>query len=76
MHRSFGFVDELTGRENIHNSLIYNETPELNKAEAIEDIIQFVELGQFIDQPVQTYSLGMRARLSLRWQLQSIRTSS
>ena len=63
MHRSFGFVDELTGRENIHNSLIYNETPELNKEDAIEDIIQFVELGQFIDQPVHTYSLGMRARL-------------
>ena len=61
MQTGFGFSDELSGLENIHNALIYNGLPDHALAEA--DIIDFVELGEFLRHPIKTYSLGMRARL-------------
>lgn len=63
MQTGFGFSDELTGLENIHNALVYNGLPDHALAEAEADIIDFVELGEFLRHPIKTYSLGMRARL-------------
>jgi ABC-type polysaccharide/polyol phosphate transport system ATPase subunit len=63
MQTGYGFNDELTGLENIRNALVYNG---LNKAQALDaeaDIVDFVELGEFLNYPLKTYSLGMRARL-------------
>lgn len=63
MHTGYGFIDDLTGLENIRNALVYNGLPEHEVADAEADIIEFVELGEFLHHPLRTYSLGMRARL-------------
>ncbi|RTK92429.1 MAG: ABC transporter ATP-binding protein [Rickettsiales bacterium] len=59
-----GFEDHLTGIENIMIRLMFLG---LSKQEAIEklpDIISFSELGDFINQPIRTYSAGMNLRLA------------
>lgn len=58
-----GFDQDFTGRENIY---LRGRLLGLNKEEiqAIEQtIIKFAEIGEYIDQPVRTYSSGMKARL-------------
>ena len=59
-----GFHDDFTGRENIYfNASIFG----LTKSEIddkVDDIIAFSELGEFIDNPVRTYSSGMYMRLA------------
>ena len=59
-----GFHPDFTGRENIYfNASIFG----LTKTEIesrINDIIEFSELGEFIDSPVRTYSSGMYMRLA------------
>ena len=59
-----GFHPDFTGRENIYfNAAIFG----LTKAEIekrLDQIIEFAELGDFIDNPVRTYSSGMYMRLA------------
>lgn len=56
-------VDNFTGRESIRAALAVSGLPRSEEKTALEDIVDFVELGTFLDYPVRTYSLGMRARL-------------
>ncbi len=58
-----GFHPELTGRENVflNGRLVGHAEREI--ADSLEEIISFSELGEFIDQPVRTYSSGMYMRL-------------
>lgn len=63
MSTGLGFHPEFTGRENIQSSLQYNGLSSKDFREAVEDVIDFCELGQFVDQPFKTYSLGMQSRL-------------
>lgn len=58
-----GFEPECTGRENIH---LKGALMGLNKKQIIlleQTIVNFAELEEYIDQPVRTYSSGMKARL-------------
>lgn len=58
-----GFDGRLTARENIflNGALLGYNKEFMNKN--IDDIIDFAEIGQFIDVPVQNFSSGMQARL-------------
>ncbi|MCL2606369.1 MAG: ATP-binding cassette domain-containing protein, partial [Coriobacteriia bacterium] len=58
-----GFASDLTGRENIYlKGYILGCTKE-EIATMESDIIEFAELGEYIDQPLRTYSSGMKVRL-------------
>jgi ABC-type polysaccharide/polyol phosphate transport system ATPase subunit len=59
-----GFHQDFTGRENIYfNAAIFGLTrKEID--ERLDRIIEFSELGEFIDSPVRTYSSGMYMRLA------------
>ena len=59
-----GFNPEMTGIENIYmNGLLMGHTREIMD-EKVNDIINFADIGDFINQPVKTYSSGMFARLA------------
>ncbi|WP_076858907.1 ABC transporter ATP-binding protein [Bradyrhizobium mercantei] len=53
-----------SGLENIRFNLLLQGMSRSAISRAIEDIVDFTELGAFIHQPVKTYSTGMGARLS------------
>jgi ABC-type polysaccharide/polyol phosphate transport system ATPase subunit len=58
-----GFNPNLSGRENIYlnGSILGLRRREIDAR--FRDIVEFCELGNFIDAPVRTYSAGMRGRL-------------
>ena len=59
-----GFHPDFTGRENIYfNASIFGLTAK-EIDDRVLDIINFSELGEFIDVPVRTYSSGMYMRLA------------
>jgi len=63
MNVGLGFHPEYTGRENVESSLQYNGLSRSEYQRAFDGIVEFCELGDFLDQPFKTYSLGMQARL-------------
>jgi lipopolysaccharide transport system ATP-binding protein len=63
MQLGIGFHPEFSGYENIKAALHYNGLAGTSFKEALEDVIEFVELEEFLHQPLKTYSLGMNARL-------------
>ena len=62
---SVGLNGNLTGIENVHlyGSIIGNSEEEMDSK--MNDILEFSELGEFIHQPLRTYSTGMKARLGI-----------
>ncbi len=59
-----GFQKALTGRENIMLTGTLLGFSEKYMFEKMDEIIEFAELGKFIDMPVKTYSSGMFSKLS------------
>jgi len=60
---SAGFEPEFTGRENIYLKGTINGFSKSQMADYEEEIVEFADIGEYIDQPVRTYSSGMKARL-------------
>lgn len=59
-----GFHPDMTGRENIFNNAAIFGLTHKEIEERVEQIIEFSELEEFIDNPVRTYSSGMYMRLA------------
>lgn len=59
-----GFKENLTGRENISLSGMLLGFRENQIRDKMHDIIDFAEIGEFIDRPVRTYSSGMHSKLA------------
>lgn len=58
-----GFNPILTGRENIYTNASVLGIAEREAKDKVKEIIEFSELDEFIDAPVQSYSSGMQVRL-------------
>lgn len=59
-----GFQGSFSGRDNVRFVCQINGLSRENTAEVIRQVTEFAEIGEYFDMPVNTYSSGMRARLS------------
>lgn len=59
-----GFNPEFTGRENIYMYATLLGLSDQEIDSKFEDIVEFADIGEFLDQPVKTYSSGMFVRLA------------
>ena len=59
-----GFSPEFTGRENVFLNGAILGIPEKEMKQRFEQIVEFAQIGDFIDQPVKLYSSGMYLRLA------------
>lgn len=64
MELGTAFHPEFTGRENVLAALGYQGVTGADARARLEEIIEFSELGEFIDRPIKGYSAGMQARLA------------
>ncbi len=64
MELGAGFNPEFTGRENLRMAGAILGLSDQDLRERLPEIIEFAELGEFIDRPVRTYSSGMYVRLA------------
>ena len=63
LHLQAGFDQDLTGRDNILMAGALMGIDHRVMEEREDGIIEFADIGRFIDQPLKTYSSGMRAKL-------------
>jgi lipopolysaccharide transport system ATP-binding protein len=60
-----GFNPELTGRDNARIGSVVSGLRRAQVAERLDAIFHFAELEQFVENPLRTYSTGMRMRLAI-----------
>lgn len=61
---SLGFEPDATGRENIlYRGLLLGLTPRFMRSIS-DEVVEFADIGEFIDYPIKTYSAGMQVRLA------------
>ncbi len=67
-----GFHPHMTGKENIYlnGTILGMKKSQIN--EKFNEIIEFADIGEFLDAPVSTYSSGMRVRLGFSIAIHSI----
>ncbi|MEA2019447.1 MAG: ABC transporter ATP-binding protein [Campylobacterota bacterium] len=66
-----GFNPELTGLENLYLSGSISGFSRIEIDKKIDDIIDFADIDEFINQPLKTYSSGMKARLGFAFAINS-----
>lgn len=59
-----GFNPEFSGRDNVYLNAALLGMPHHELAPRLDDILEFAGIGEFIDQPIKTYSSGMVLRLA------------
>jgi capsular polysaccharide transport system ATP-binding protein len=59
-----GFKNEFTGRQNVSFVCRINGLTKMQTKQVIDQVTNFAEIGEYFDMPVETYSSGMRGRLS------------
>jgi ABC-type polysaccharide/polyol phosphate transport system ATPase subunit len=59
-----GFHADLTGAENLRINAALNGLSRRETAERFEEIVEFSGIGEFLDEPLRTYSAGMSMRLA------------
>ena len=59
-----GFNPEFTGRENVYMNAAVLGLSQQEIDQRFDDIVAFADIGDFIEQPVKTYSSGMMVRLA------------
>ena len=67
-----GFNMQLTGRQNIYLYAAMKGISKKQIEERMDEIIEFSEIGQYIDEAVKTYSSGMRGRLGFSMAIHNI----
>jgi len=58
-----GFHPDFTGRQNVYSSLAHQGITGDEAERIFEEVVDFAEIGEYIDQPMKTYSTGMCSRL-------------
>ena len=58
-----GFHPDFTGRQNVFASLAHQGIVGRAAADVFDEIVEFAEIEEYIDQPMKTYSTGMCSRL-------------
>ncbi|MEP7309705.1 MAG: ABC transporter ATP-binding protein [Acidobacteriota bacterium] len=58
-----GFHPDFTGRQNVYASLAHQGITGADATRIFAEVVDFAEIGEYIDQPMKTYSTGMCSRL-------------